>query len=335
MSKQPTSIAELNETQIYVGREMIDDYQAGFIDRRTLLRRLTLICGSAMGGAALLSACGDSQNAEMILNPPPGNPDAGAGATASQDAGSRSAALSVSANDPAVQGSRVQYDSLGGARVTGYLARPSDASKSYPGVVVIHENRGLNDHIRDVARRLAKAGFIALAPDLTSRQGSTETLSPEMAQAALSNTPEADLVADLKAGADFLSTQAGVSTPDRLGVTGFCFGGGQTYRLTVASPRIAAAASYYGPIAMPLIEELRNVNAAILVHHAESDDRVNATTDAMIAALTAAGKTFRVVSHPGTMHAFNNDTGDRYNEAAAVAAWTQTIDWFNTHLRRA
>jgi carboxymethylenebutenolidase len=330
MSKQPTSVAELTEMQIYIGREMIDEYRAGQITRRTMLRRLTMICGGALGGASLLQACGDSQNAEMILDAGNSAPDAGPapdGAAAPPAPG----ALSVSASDPAVEASKVQYDSTGGTKVTGYLARPK-AAGSYPGVVVIHENRGLNDHIRDVARRLAKANFIALAPDLTSRGGTTEMLDPDMARTFLGAAMATDLVADLNAGVDFLGTQPGILAAGRIGVTGFCFGGGYTYRTVVASPKIAAAASYYGPIQAALIEELKATSAAVLIHHAENDNNVNSTTDQLVAALT--GKTYRLVTHPGTNHAFNNDTGANYNEAAAVTAWGQTIDWFNTHLRR-
>ena len=227
----------------------------------------------------------------------------------------------------------MQYDSTGGTKVTAYLARPR-AAGSYPGVVVIHENRGLNDHIRDVARRLAKANFIALAPDLTSRGGSTETLNPDMAQAFLGTARVEDLIADLNAGAEFLGMQAGVSPADRIGVTGFCFGGGYTYRSPPPARRSPPPSSYYGPIEAALIEKLRSANAAVLIHHAEMDDRVNRTTDQLVAALTMSGKTHKLVTHPGTEHAFNNDTGPRYNEAAAVTAWGQTIDWFNTHLRR-
>jgi carboxymethylenebutenolidase len=333
MSKQPTSVADLTEMQIYIGREMIDEYRAGQINRRTLLKRLTMICGGALGGSSLLSACGDGENAQMILDAAPSGPDAGAPAPDAAPASDARppAALSVATGDPAIEASKVQYDSTGGAKITGYLARPR-AAGSYPGVVVIHENRGLNDHIRDVARRLAKANFIALAPDLTSRGGTTETLNPDAARTFLGMAVVDDLVADLNAGAEFLSTQSGVSPTDRLGVTGFCFGGGYTYRLTATSPKIAAAASYYGPIQQALIDQLKATNAAVLIHHAETDNNVNSTTDALIAAL--AGKTHKLITHPGTLHAFNNDTGANYNETAAVAAWTETLAWFNTHLRR-
>jgi carboxymethylenebutenolidase len=336
MSDSPTAVAQLSEMQVYIGREMIEEYRAGRINRRTLLGRLTLICGSAMGGAALLSSCGDNNNARMILAPDAAAPDAqpdgtAAGPDMAAAGDGRPGALSVPADDPAIQASKVQYDSTAATRVSAYLARPR-ASGSYPGVVVIHENRGLNDHIRDVARRLAKANFIALAPDLTSRGGTTDMLDPDMARAFLAMAVVDDLVADLSAGAEFLSREMGVTPIDRLGVVGFCFGGGYTYRLTAANPKIAAAASYYGPIQMDLIDQLRTVNAAILMHHAETDANVNATTDQLVMALR--GKDYQLVIHPGTMHAFNNDTGASYNEAEAIIAWGQTIDWFNTHLRR-
>jgi carboxymethylenebutenolidase len=332
MSKQPTTVADLTEMQIYIGREMIDEYRAGQINRRTMLRRLTMICGGALAGASLLQACGDGENAEMILQPGAAGADGGAPADAGASGDApRPGALSVAASDPAVEASRVQYDSSGGTKVTGYLARPR-AAGSHPGVLVIHENRGLNDHIRDVARRLAKANFIALAPDLTSRGGSTEMLDPDMARTFLGTAVVDDLIADLTAGLTFLGSQPGILSPDRLGVTGFCFGGGYTYRTTAASPKIAAAVSYYGPIQAALIEQLKASDAAVLIHHAENDNNVNSTTDQLVAALT--GKTHKLITHPGTNHAFNNDTGGNYNEAAAITAWGQTLDWFNTHLRR-
>jgi carboxymethylenebutenolidase len=211
--------------------------------------------------------------------------------------------------------------------VTAYLARPA-ASGSFPAVVVIHENRGLNDHIRDVARRLAKAGFVALAPDLTSRAGSTDMLNPDMARAYLSAAEPADLVADLSAGVDFVLTQAGVRPAGKVGVVGFCLGGGYTLRLAASNQKVAAAVPYYGPAPMP-IDMMKNTSAAILAHYAEMDDNVNGTRDMLEMVLLGAGKTFQKTIHPGTRHAFNNDTGANYHEAAAITAWEETLAWFN------
>jgi carboxymethylenebutenolidase len=180
---------------------------------------------------------------------------------------------------------------------------------------------------------VAKKNFIALAPDLTSRGGTTDKLDPDMARAFLGAASPADLVTDLSAGADFLAKEMGVIPADRFGVVGFCMGGGYTFRLASQNPRIAAAVPYYGPAPQP-IDMLRATNAAILAHYAENDMGVNSTRDMVEAVLRDAGKTFEKRIHPGTSHAFNNDTGGAYNEAEAVAAWTDTIAWFNMHLRR-
>jgi carboxymethylenebutenolidase len=239
--------------------------------------------------------------------------------------------LSVPPDDPAVQASRVEYDSTGMAKIVAYLARPK-AAGTYPGVLVIHENRGLNDHIRDVARRLAKANFVALAPDLTSRGGSTEKLDPDMARAYLSMDGIAQtLLDDMNAGVEYLAKVMDVGA--KLGVVGFCFGGGQTYRVAISNPKLAAAVPYYGPATPEIIAGLKDSKAAFLLHHADMDTNVNSTRDQISAALMAAGKTFEIVVHPGTRHAFNNDTGANYNEAETVAAWTKTLEWFRTYLK--
>jgi carboxymethylenebutenolidase len=349
MAKDPRQLTDMQE---YIGREMVEEFRAGNVTRRAMLRTISIVCGS-VGGAALLSACGDDEGAKALTkmdasatsadastsrdtaatSPDGGAPDAAAAtgdaAATTGDAGK--GVLSVAADDPAITASMVQYDSTGMTKVTAYLARPK-AAGNFPGVIVIHENRGLNDHVRDVARRLAKANFVALAPDLTSRWGTTAMLDPDMARMYLSMDGVTDnLVADLNAGVDHLTKVMGVVPADRLGVVGFCFGGGYTYRLAAANPKIVAAVPYYGPAPAAVVASLSASKAAFLVQHAEMDTNVNATREEVRAAL--AGKTFEIVVHPGTRHAFNNDTGANYNEAAAVAAWTKTLDWFRTHLK--
>lgn len=356
------SIHDLNDRQEYIGREMIEEYRAGHISRRAMLKTISIVCGAA-GGSALLAACGDDEGAKMIADAAAGSPDAAMGspdaaggspdaamgspdaAGGSPDAGAGADAagpgpdvgpgvLSVPANDPNIEAMRIEYDSVPAAKIIAYLARPK-AAGNYPGVVVIHENRGLNDHIRDVARRLAKAGFVALAPDLTSRGGSTEKLDPDMARAYLSMDGVADmLLADLNAGAEFLGKTMGVAPPAKLGVVGFCFGGGQTYRLAISNAKIAAAVPYYGPATPAVIATLKDSKAAFLIQHADNDMNVNSTRDMVRDALMMAGKTFEIVVHPNSRHAFNNDTGANYSEAAAVAAWTRTIDFFKLHLKQ-
>ncbi len=309
----------LNQMQWYLSEETIEDYDDGLITRRTMLRRLIAICGGSAAAAALMSACGAPLAAPTTAPQPkaPAAPTGGGGAT-----------LSVPADSPDVKAEDIVYPSQ--ASITAYLARPA-AAGTYPGVIVIHENRGLTDHIKDVARRLAKAGFIALAPDLVSRSGKT-TAQTDAAQVSglLGGTTPADLIADLNAGITFLAAQPGIKSP-KVGVVGFCFGGGYTLRLAASNPNIGAAICYYGVTPDPA-SVMTATNAAVLGQYGADDARINGTIPALEAALAGAGKTFEKHVYEGAGHAFNNDTGQRYNEKAAVEAWTRTLAWFNKYL---
>jgi carboxymethylenebutenolidase len=346
------NVSDLSQMQRYIGEEMIDMYRMGLLTRRRMLTRLVHICGSGAGAAALLAACGDGNKTGMDASSGgsggggsggggsggggsggggSGGRDGGAGAGGTDGGtatdGARSAVLSVPANDPAVNAMETKYRSET-FDIIAYLARPT-AAGPHPGVLVIHENRGLNDHIRDVARRLAKAGFIALAPDLVSRQGGTAMANPDMVPGILSSPANAaGLLTDMKSGADFVATQQGV-IPDRFGVIGFCFGGAQTLRLAASHAKILAAVPYYG--VTPTDVDIKMTNAAILAHYGANDMRVNDTIPALEAAMM--GKTFMKMIHAGAAHAFNNDTGGNYNESAAVAAWMATVPWLNRYLR--
>jgi carboxymethylenebutenolidase len=239
------------------------------------------------------------------------------------------ATLSVAADDPAVQASQVSYPGAAGP-LSAYLARPRRAGE-YPAVIVIHDDRGLTDHIRDVARRLAKASFIALAPDLTSRAGSTGPLDPGRAQVFLASASPEDLLADLDAGLSFLRAQPGRLPGDSFGVLGFQMGGGYALRLSGRNAKITATVAYYGPAPLP-IDPLKNTEAAILAHYAEMDDSANSGRAALQMVLGQAGKIFMARVHPGTRAAFNDDTGDSYSEGAAVAAWSDTLAWLEQFL---
>ena len=213
----------------------------------------------------------------------------------------------------------------------GYLAKPTKEG-TYPAVIVIHENRGLTAHIKDVARRLAKAGYVALAPDLVSRAGSggtAQTASDQIAGLLSQSKPE-DLVKDLSAGVDYALKQPGVKQ-GKAGVVGFCFGGAYTLRLAAANPSIGAAVCYYGVTPQPA-SQMSATNAAILGQYGGNDARVNGTIPDLEKTLADAGKTFEKKIYDGANHAFNNDTGANYNEQAAVTAWQATLDWFGQHL---
>ena len=361
-NRPEASVDELNQMQRYLGEEMIEDYHHGELTRRQMLRRLLAICGSASAAAALMVACGEGPSglaapttgaAAPTTVPPTAAPAAvaptaaattaptggaiaaataqGAATTAAtgaaQPTGSTSP-ISVPVDDPSVTGSDVTFQSA--SQVSAYLARPK-AEGTYPGVIVIHENRGLTDHIRDVARRLAKAGYVALAPDLASRAGGTNAVGADKITGYFANVKPEDLVSDLNAAVDFLAQQNGV-TPDKYGVVGFCFGGAYTLRLAAANPKILAAVPYYGVTPDPA-SIMSATNAAILGQYGATDQRVDATIPALEQVMQANGKTFEKRVYDGAGHAFNNDTGQSYNEAAALAAWKDTLGWFNKYLK--
>jgi carboxymethylenebutenolidase len=196
-------------------------------------------------------------------------------------------------------------------------------------VLVIHENRGLNDHIRSVAGRLAGAGYAALALDLLSEEGGTTSLGdPANATAALGSVMPERFVADMLGALDELARRAPGA---KLGAVGFCFGGGMMWRLVqAADPRLAAAVPFYGPL--PQGASFSGASSAVLAFYGELDTRVNATRDAAQQALEAAGLAHEAVTFPGADHAFFNDTGARYNEPAASEAWQRLLGWFGRYL---
>lgn len=329
--RKPVALDNLNQMQIYLGEETVEDFQDGLISRRAMLKRLIVICGGSAAAAAVLSACGVPLNA-----PSPAATAAASAAAAPTTAATRppqptpgpaKGPLTVAADDSAVKTSEVTFKS--DTDIMAYFAQPA-AAGSYPGVIVIHENRGLNDHIRDVARRLAKAGYIALAPDLVSRAGGTAKLERDKVSGMLGQAKPDDLVKDLNAGVAWLLTQSNIKST-KVGVVGFCFGGAYTLRLAAANSSIAAAVPYYGVTPDPA-DQMSKTNAAILANYGATDQRVNGTIPALEAVMTKAGKVYEKKLYGGAGHAFNNDTGANYNEAAAVAAWKATLDWFAKYL---
>ncbi len=197
-------------------------------------------------------------------------------------------------------------------------------------MLVCHENRGLNEHIRDVTRRLAKAGYVGLAIDLLSRQGGTDAAGgPEAVPGLLANMPPQQFVDDFRAGLHYLQAQPFVAT-DRIGMIGFCFGGGVTWRCATEIPELKAAVPFYGP--NPPLENVPNIQAAVLAIYAEQDQRINAGIPAIEAAMQANNKVFKKIVYPSVNHAFHNDTGPRYNAEAAQSAWAEALNWFGQYL---
>jgi carboxymethylenebutenolidase len=209
-----------------------------------------------------------------------------------------------------------------------YLARPA-AAGSYAAVLVCHENRGLTPHIGDVARRFAKAGYVALALDLLSREGGTANLDRDQIPGLLTDAGAERHVGDFMAGFNYLQGLDYVEG-SRIGMTGYCFGGGITWRCATAIPELKAAVPFYGPA--PELDQVPNIKAAVFGVYAEQDERINAGKDGLEQALKEAGITHQVKVYPGVNHAFHNDTGERYNEAQATQAWQDTLDWFEQYL---
>jgi len=187
----------------------------------------------------------------------------------------------------------------------------------------------LTPHIRDVARRFAKAGYVALAIDLLSREGGTASRDRDEIPGHLTNAGAERHVGDFLAGYQYLTGLESVAT-GRVGMTGYCFGGGITWRTAAALPELKAAAPFYGPA--PDLDQVPNIRAAVLGVYAEQDDRITGNMGPLDDALKAAGVTHRMNVYPGVGHAFHNDTGERYNEAQATQAWNDTLAWFKQYL---
>jgi carboxymethylenebutenolidase len=288
----------------YLATEVALDHADGLLTRREALHRLGLLGLTTVAASGLLSACADAAPAPAPAPAP---------AAAAPD------------YDVAAATARTEAITFPGG--TGTMSGAFAAAQNPKGaVLVVHENRGLTDHIRAVAGRLAGDGYTALAPDLLSRAGGTAGEGD--ATGVLGGISEADLVADLRSGLAELGRRASGAT---LGAVGFCFGGGMVWQLLNAGPtELAAAVPFYGPA--PDDPRFTGTKAAVLGIFAEQDARVNAGRDTLDRALTTAGVTHEFVTEPGAGHAFFNDTGQRYNPTAAADAYRRLLAWFGTHL---
>jgi len=238
-------------------------------------------------------------------------------------------AQQVAKDDRRIEGSYVEYDSpRGHGKVKGYLARPAGTSGKLPGVVVVHENRGLNPYIEDVVRRTALAGYLALGPDgLTSLGGYPGT--DDEGRAMQQKLDRDKLLEDFVAAVGFLQSHSGGT--GRVGCVGFCYGGWVSNMLAVRVPGLAAAVPFYGGQAP--VEDVPKIKAPLLLHYASNDQRVNAGWPAYEAALKAHGVRYTAHVYEDTNHGFHNDTTPRYDEEAAKLAWERTLAFFKEHLR--
>ncbi len=234
----------------------------------------------------------------------------------------------VSFNDPDIVGEYVMYPSPNGhGEVRGYLVRPAGVEGKLPAVVVVHENRGLNPYIEDVARRLAKDGFMALAPDgLTSVGGYPG--NDEQGRELQSTVDGTKLMNDFFAAVEWLMAHEG--STGAVGITGFCYGGGVANAAAVAYPELKAAVPFYGR--QPAAADVAKIKAGLLIHYAGLDERVNAGWPDYEAALKAAGTDYQAFIYPDVNHGFHNDSTPRYDEAAAELAWGRTVEFFRERL---
>jgi carboxymethylenebutenolidase len=242
----------------------------------------------------------------------------------------------VPEDDPNMHAEMVAIPAADRTQLQAYLALPTPVNARImtpPGVLVIHENRGLTGHIKDVVRRLARANYAALAVDLLSRQGGSDAHPDEGERTGvLGQNPPEQIISDLSAGLDYLKSRDDV-VPDKLGAVGFCFGGGYTWRMATVRPDLKAAVPYYGP--NPPLEDVPKIEAAVLGIYGERDTRITGQVPPLEEALQQAGVTYEIKIYEGAEHAFHNDTGARYNPEAAKDAWEQTLAWFEKYLRGA
>ena len=238
-------------------------------------------------------------------------------------------AQQVAKDDARIKTEYMSYPSpQGSGTMRGYFARPANASGKLPGVVVIHENRGLNPYIEDVARRLAVANFVAFAPDALTPLGGYPG-DEEKAVKLFATLDAGKRTEDLVTAAGFLKARPECS--GKIGAVGFCFGGGIANVLAVRLPDLAASVPFYG--SQPAAADVVKIKAPLMIHYAALDDRINAGWPAYEAALKANGVKYEMYMYPGTNHGFHNDTTPRYDEAAAKLAWQRTLDFYNKNVR--
>jgi carboxymethylenebutenolidase len=330
---------EMNLFQRYLAEEFAEDYEEGRISRRDALKLIASVTGSLVAANSILAACAPSPEATETSVPAatdvpaieaPATDSPTPGSAPTDSAAPESAYGTVMPDDPAIIASEVEVDAPD-AILLAYLARPANEAPA-PIILVCHENRGLTPHIQDVTRRFAKAGYVALAVDLLSRQGGSTAVGEENVPGALGNIPPDQFVQDFQSGWRSLQGQSFADT-DRVGMTGFCFGGGVTWRVATQMPELLAAVPFYGP--HPPVEDVPNIRAAVLAIYGEQDSRINGGIPAIEEAMRANNKIYEKMIYPNADHAFHNDTGSRYNPEAARDAWERTLAWFDQYVRNA
>jgi carboxymethylenebutenolidase len=281
---------------------LFDAYVHGGIDRRTFLDKAATFAVGGVTAAMLLEQLSPKFLEAQVVSP----------------------------KDPRIRQEYVEFDSPDGyGRGRGYLVAPAGATGRLPGILVIHENRGLNPHIEDIARRVALDDFVAFAPDALFPLGGYPG-DEDSARQLFRDLEQAKTREDFVAAAAFLRGRP--EGTGRIGAVGFCYGGGMVnYLATRLGQDLAAGVAFYG--SAPNLEDVPKIRCPIMIQSAETDPRINASWPDYEAALEAAGVTYERYLYPGTQHGFNNDTTPRYDEAAAKLAWERTIAFFNRHVR--
>ncbi|MDB5561655.1 MAG: carboxymethylenebutenolidase [Hyphomicrobiales bacterium] len=289
------------EAKPEVTQEMIalfDDYTHLSLDRRKFMDNLAKLCGSVAAATTVVGLMASNAQAQGL----------------------------VPEDDARLSTETVSYKGAKG-EMKGYLAKPKQGGP-FPTVMVVHENRGLNPHIKDVTRRMALEGFVALAPDFLSNLGGTPA-DEEQARTVFAKLEPKGVVADAVATVEYLKTAPG--STGKVGAVGFCWGGGVVNNLAVASPDLRAGVAYYGN--QPKAEDVPRIKASLMLHYGGLDDRIDAGIPAFEAALKRAGKDYQIFVYEGANHAFNNDTSAaRYDKPAADLAWSRTVAFFKQKL---
>ena len=281
--------------------DLYDDFAHNRLDRRGFVEKLSLYAVGGITVSALMS----------FLMP------------------DYHGAIQVRANDPRLKSDYITYPSpKGGGTIKGLLSKPADATKQLGGIIVVHENRGLNPHIEDIGRRAALAGFISLAPDALTPLGGYPG-DDEKGREMQSKRNRKEMEEDFIAAYDYLKNHKDCN--GKIGVVGFCFGGGVANTMAVRIPELSAAVPFYG--GQPTAEDVPKIKAPLLLHYAGLDTRVNEGWPAYEAALKANNKEDKAYIYEGVNHGFNNDTTPRYDKAAAELAWKRTIEFFQEKLK--
>jgi carboxymethylenebutenolidase len=280
------------------------EYRYGIISRREFIQRAVVLTGSLAAATGLI---------DLLLS-------------------SEAPAAQVDPNDSALTSLDVKFAAPDGVAIGGYVTRPK-ADGQRPAVLVVHLWNGIDDHIKDVARRLAKAGYVAVVPDLLSRQGGTSSFaSREAAIAAGRKLDDEMITKDLAGAVSFLKGQNYVRA-NKIGITGFCWGGGRALMFTTRSKDLAASVIYYGESPRNL-DDVKNITAPVLAHYGELDQRINPGLPKLEEAMKKYGKSFEYKIYAGAPHAFNSDNDpESYREEAAKEAWSRTLAFFKKYLQ--